>query len=182
MADNIIVPGLGAVIATDQATDATLGTAQFQYIKIADGTLGGTTKAAVGAAGLKVDPSGATAPVSLVAATSGGLTTYKLISAATTNATSVATGARQLYNIQAFNRGAPDAYLKLYNLAVAPTVGTSVPLNVWLIPVGGPMLVLEFTNGIVLGAGLAISIQGGFADADTTAVAVGEIVLNLQYK
>lgn len=44
MADDVTLPGTGAVIATDEATDPTLGTAQFQYVKLAGGALGDTTK------------------------------------------------------------------------------------------------------------------------------------------
>lgn len=44
MADTITLPGTGAVIATDEAVDGTLGTVQFQYVKIVDGDLGSTTK------------------------------------------------------------------------------------------------------------------------------------------
>jgi len=60
VADNVpVTPGSGANIATDQ-----LATGEHvQYVKLMDGTLDGTTKAAVGAAGLKVDASGAAVPV-----------------------------------------------------------------------------------------------------------------------
>jgi hypothetical protein len=65
MADNVaITPGLGNIVAADEVIDGTLGTVKVQYVKIMDGTLDGTTKAAVGAAGVKVDGSGATQPVS----------------------------------------------------------------------------------------------------------------------
>jgi len=43
--------------------DAALGTVKAQFVKIMDGTLDGTAKAAVGAAGLKVDASGAAVPI-----------------------------------------------------------------------------------------------------------------------
>jgi hypothetical protein len=59
MAQNVTLPGAGAAIAADLITgDASLGTADVQFVKIMDGTIGGTAKAAVGANGLKVDPSG----------------------------------------------------------------------------------------------------------------------------
>jgi hypothetical protein len=65
MADNVaITAGSGTTIAADELTDGTLGTVKVQYVKLMDGTLDGTTKAAVGANGLKVDGSGATQPVS----------------------------------------------------------------------------------------------------------------------
>ena len=44
-------------------TDATLGTVQVQYVKIMDGTLDGTSKAAVGASGLRVNIGSDSVPV-----------------------------------------------------------------------------------------------------------------------
>jgi phage protein U len=64
MADNVTLPGTGATIGCDQVTDGTLGSVQVQFVKIMDGTLDGTNKAAVGANGLKVDGSAVTQPVS----------------------------------------------------------------------------------------------------------------------
>jgi len=54
VADNVpVTPGSGATIATDQ-----LATGEHvQFVKLMDGTLDGTSKAAVGANGLKVDGS-----------------------------------------------------------------------------------------------------------------------------
>jgi hypothetical protein len=56
MADNVaITSGSGTTIAADEVTDGTLGSCKVQYVKLMDGTLDGTTKAAIGASGLKVD-------------------------------------------------------------------------------------------------------------------------------
>ena len=56
MADNSQrTPGTGEAIATDEVTDGTLGSCKVQFVKLMDGTLDGTTKAAVGANGLSVD-------------------------------------------------------------------------------------------------------------------------------
>lgn len=64
MADNVaITAGAGTTIAADEVVDGTLGTVKVQFVKIMDATLDGTSKAAVGANGLKVDASGATVPV-----------------------------------------------------------------------------------------------------------------------
>jgi hypothetical protein len=51
MADNVTLPGSGAVVATDEVTDGTLGTVQVQYMKLMDGTLNSTNKAFVNSAG-----------------------------------------------------------------------------------------------------------------------------------
>jgi hypothetical protein len=66
MADNIdVTPGTGKTVLADEVTDGVMGTGIAQMVKIMDGTLGGTDKAVVSAAGaLKVDGSGVTQPVS----------------------------------------------------------------------------------------------------------------------
>ncbi len=65
MSDNVnVTPGSGNVVAADEVVDGTLGTVKVQYVKLMDGTLDGTTKASVGANGLKVDGSAVTQPVS----------------------------------------------------------------------------------------------------------------------
>lgn len=56
MADNVaITAGSGTTVAADEVTDGTLGSCKVQYVKLMDGTLDGTTKAAIGANGLAVD-------------------------------------------------------------------------------------------------------------------------------
>jgi hypothetical protein len=64
MSDNVAVtPGSGKTVLADEVTDGTLGTGVVQMIKIMDGTLDGTTKAAVGARGLAVDIGAAAAAI-----------------------------------------------------------------------------------------------------------------------
>lgn len=56
MADNVaITAGSGTTVAADEVADGTLGTVKVQYVKLMDGTLDGTTKAAVGANGIAAD-------------------------------------------------------------------------------------------------------------------------------
>jgi len=75
MADNVTLPGSGAVIATDEVVDGTLGTVQVQYTKLMDGTLGSTNKAVVNSAGsLNVVDPDTTATGSLTSTTSVTLT------------------------------------------------------------------------------------------------------------
>jgi hypothetical protein len=141
---------------------------------------------------LKVDGSAVTQPVSgtvkanVEPETAGGLTIgpasgAKLISAATTNATSVKASAGQVYGWYIYNANAAVRYLKLYNKASSPTVGTDVPVMVIPIPPGAAANV-EFTNGIAFGTGIALALTTGVADADTGAVAANEIVVNLLFK
>lgn len=54
MADNVTLNTMsgGNTVAADEVVDATLGTVKVQYVKIMDGTLDGSAKAAVSSAGL----------------------------------------------------------------------------------------------------------------------------------
>ncbi len=51
MSDNVTLPGTGAVIATDEVTDSTLGTVEVQFVKLMDGTLDSTNKLVVNSDG-----------------------------------------------------------------------------------------------------------------------------------
>lgn len=119
--------------------------------------------------------------VNLQAATSGGWTTGRLISAATTNATSLKGSAGQLGGWYIFNANAATRYVKFYNKATAPTVGTDTPVWVIAVPAGGAAN-MEFTNGLAFSTGIAYATTTGIADSDNTAVAANDLVINLAYK
>ena len=113
--------------------------------------------------------------------TTGGATPFTLISAATTNATSVKASAGTIYGIQASNTGAAIAFLKIYNLATAPTVGTSVAVKTLPLPVGGGIVLSSNDIGVAYGTGIAIAVTGLAATADVTAVALNQVVVNIDY-
>lgn len=125
-----------------------------------------------------------TGVVSLVPATSGGLTISRTLSAASTNATSVKGSAGQVYAIYVINTNASVRYLKLYNKASSPTVGTDTP--VLTLPISGSTtgggFVFSTDVGIAFGTGIALALTTGVADNDTGSVAANEIVVNLLYK
>lgn len=107
-------------------------------------------------------------------------TPYILNSAATTNGALVITGTSGLQGLYATNTGATDAFIKLYNKATAPTVGTDVPVMIVPVPaaVSGRPGVAQISpgfSGYRFALGLGIAITGGAADADTTAVAAGQV-------
>lgn len=115
--------------------------------------------------------------------TAGGATPYKLNSAASTNATSVKASAGQIYSIACMNTNASARYLKLYNKASAPTVGTDTPVQVYTIPgnTAGSGMTITFPVGLSFGTGIAFALTTGAADSDTGAVAANEIIVNLSY-
>ncbi len=101
-------------------------------------------------------------------------------SAASTNGQLVLTGTSGLQALFASNTGAAAAYVKLYNKATAPTVGTDVPAMLIPVPAAaaGVPGVVEITpgfNGYRFALGLGLAITGGAADSDTTAVAAGQV-------
>lgn len=102
-------------------------------------------------------------------------TANNLNSAATTNPTAIKTSAGTLYNIGASNTGAAAAYVKLYNKASAPTVGTDTPVLTLVVPAGGSATFGLGTLGHRFTTGIGMAITNLAADSDTTAVAAGQV-------
>lgn len=104
----------------------------------------------------------------------------RIMSAATTNATSVKASAGRVYGFKFTNTSAALKYVKLYNKASAPTVGTDVPVETIAVPAGA---FIEHVNpfGVSYATGIALAITGAAADADTTAVAANDIIGDLIY-
>lgn len=107
-------------------------------------------------------------------------TPYKIVSAATTNATSVKGSPAQLYSVVATNTNAAVRYLKLYDKASAPTVGTDTPKQVYALPPARGVAI-AFSVPLEFSLGIAFALTTGSADSDTAAVALGEIIVNLGY-
>lgn len=108
-------------------------------------------------------------------------TTTNVNSAASTNATSVKTSAGTVYSIVASNINAAIRYLKLYNKASAPTVGTDVPVLTMAIPATGVLNLPLGALGKRFSTGIAFAITAAAADSDTTAVAANEIKVSIDY-
>lgn len=122
--------------------------------------------------------------ISRVSSVAGGfaLATRLLSAAATTNGTLVKSSAGRVYKVQGYNASTSVRYLKLYNKASAPTVGTDTPvITLALQPSHG--FVLDFGNiGYSFAAGIGYGLTGSFADNDTTALTAGDIVgMNVFY-
>jgi hypothetical protein len=120
-------------------------------------------------------------PVTDGPVTSGGLSISSLVSAASTNATVAKASAGQLYGYSVFNAGDEPVYLKLYNQATTPTVGTDTPVVRLLVPAGSGAN-LHLDKGVAFATGIAFALTAGLADADATAVAAAEVLVNLFYK
>lgn len=108
-------------------------------------------------------------------------TTSTVNSAASTNATSVKASAGTVWSIVASNINAAARFLKIYNKASAPTVGTDVPVLTIAIPPGGVVQIDGGSNGIRLATGIAFAITTAAADSDTGAVAANEVKVVTSY-
>lgn len=125
-----------------------------------------------------------TVPVAIQSDSSVGATPYHLVSAGTTNATSVKGSAGIVYGIQLTNTNAAARYVKFYNKASAPTVGTDVPVKTLLIPgsaAGAGNNVPITHRGIAFSTGIAFAIVANMVDNDTTTISAGDVCVDLDY-
>ena len=119
-----------------------------------------------------------------VRATSGGLASISrlLSSAASTNATVVKGSAGRAYKIRGYNAAAAVRYLKLYNKATAPTVGTDTPVATIALK---PSDIFDIDFGLLgeyFGTGIGYALTTGAPDADTGALTAGDVLgMNIWY-
>lgn len=155
MADNVSIPGLGILAASDDD-----GTAQHQSIKVMAGANGTFRR------WLAFESS-----------------MFHLVGANSTNQTNVKASAGWVTAIQCGNINAAVRYLKFHNTAGTPTAGAGV-VYVCPIPGGAtsPGVNISFgDNPLYFSTGIAISLVTGITDADATAVAASEQNINIAY-
>jgi hypothetical protein len=147
---------------------------------------------------LKVDPSAVTSPVSLASLpalatgsnlvgrvnlepeTTGGLSIFHLVSAATTNATNVKASAGQVYGWYIYNSNAAARKVAFHNTAGTPTAGASVSYAIVIPPSSAANV--EYTTGIAFATGIAITTVTDLTDAGATAVAASDLIINVFFK
>ena len=96
-------------------------------------------------------------------------------SAATTNATLAKNSAGDLKKITGLKATAVNCFLKIYNKASAPTVGTDTP--VFTLPLmASSAFNFDFGDGYYFSTGIAWAITLLSTDADTTAIAAGDVL------
>lgn len=114
-------------------------------------------------------------------ASDNSITVTKVICAASTNATSVKASAGKMYYLTAFNSDTVGYWVKLYNKASAPTVGTDVPVVAMYAPPGGGFVIPQVL-GAYFSTGIALATTLLATDADTTAVTnANKLVINMRY-
>lgn len=148
-----------------------VGSVKYPRVKLAHGVDGAASDASA------TEP----LPVKLEPYASGGCSNHRTISAATTNGTNVKASAGKIYGIKVSNANAAARFLKLYDKATAPTVGTDTPIATYYLK-AGELTIIEFPTGKVFSTGIGFGLTGAVGDADTTAVSANEHVVNIEYK
>ena len=111
----------------------------------------------------------------------GFSTFFTLVSAAGTNATSVKASGGTIGTCVLTNTTALPKYVKLFNKASSPTVGTDTPVIQFPIGANSTLDVSSSFAGMRLSSGIALATTGGSALLDNTSVAAGDILVNMTY-
>ena len=187
----------GAVVTTISGaglwTTPTL--AEFFRLRCSTAVTSGTTTFALAAMstaeGLPNAPSPAAAGGNLIGGVAltpsltpaSGTTAFKLLAAASTNATLIKGGAGKVLAGILQNASAAVKYVKIFNKVTAPVPGTDVPIFTVMLAANATIAMSDIIGpaGHTFSAGIGISVVGGQADTDTTVVAAGDVVVNLTY-
>ena len=130
---------------------------------------------------LIIDTNGDTVPMGAAEAGQATTTSRIVSAAASTNGTSAKASAGTLYAVKGYNASASARYLKFYNKASAPTVGTDTPvLTIYLPPTTA--FALDWPVGRLFATGIAYALTTGSADNDTGALTAADVLaLNVEY-
>lgn len=107
----------------------------------------------------------------------GGTGPFAYVSTAGTNAQLPRGYAATLVTLAAYNHGATDAYIKLYNKSSAVVVGTDSPVLVLRLPPNSEKVWDFGRYGIRFGSGFGYAITGADDPLDTTAIVAGQVRL-----
>ena len=113
------------------------------------------------------------------ATATGAASGTHIVSAATTNATVVKNAAGRCIGWSFGNTNAAWRYVKLHNQTTTPTAGSGVVRTIAIPPNGVSNIHLD--GGIAFTTGIGLTIVTGSADADATAVGVGDVVGDLYF-
>jgi len=113
-----------------------------------------------------------------LASTASGVQRYDFRAAASTNATVIKASAGRLFGVKVFNYAAGARFIRFYDKATAPTVGTDVPflmLNVGAGAVGVNSIEMA-VHGMPFLNGIAISVTAAQALLDATACSADDVL------
>lgn len=104
-------------------------------------------------------------------------TAASVITTASTNVAVVKSTVGTLFNVSASNPTATPAFVKLYNKATSPTVGTDIPVITVPIPANSAVSFDLGSLGARFSSGIGRAVTGAIAATDTTNAVVGVQVL-----
>jgi hypothetical protein len=116
-----------------------------------------------------------------VSTAQGFATYFTLVSAAGTNATSVKASAGTIGTCVLTNTTASLKFVKVFNKASSPTMGTDTPVIQYPISANSTLDVSSAFAGLRLSTGIALATTGGSALLDNTSVAAGDVLVNMTY-
>lgn len=100
-------------------------------------------------------------------------TGYSRVTTASTNAALVSAEATTLTEVTVSNVTATATYVKLYNKATAPTVGTDVPLVTIPCPANATQVLTFGAQGKRFGTGLGVAATAAIGATDSANAVVG---------
>jgi len=103
-------------------------------------------------------------------------TPYNLVTTASTNGANIKATNANLFEVSVSNPTATPVYVKFYNKATAPTVGTDVPIITIVAPANATTPLNFGILGKRFSSGLGIAVTGGIASTDTSNAVAGVIV------
>jgi hypothetical protein len=110
----------------------------------------------------------------------GGATTFKRVATADTNAAVIKGSAGKVYSVVANNQNAAVRYLKLYNKATAPSVGTDTPVLTLALQIASTQS-FHWPKGLDFPTGIGMALTTEATDAGSTGVSADEHVVNVAY-
>lgn len=128
-----------------------------------------------------VQSTGGAQAVAVVPGTTGGLLTRKVIATADTNAAVVKGSAGQVFGVELANNAAYAVFVKFFNKATLPTVGTDVPVWTIQVPAGG-RAEINRPAGVSFAAGIGMCAVKLVADNDVTPLVAADVVGSVHYK
>jgi hypothetical protein len=110
-----------------------------------------------------------------------GLTPFAVVWPGNTTPQQVGAGAGQVCGWSLFNAATAARYVRFFDSATAPTMGTSVPAFTVALPAGAGANVLG-SPGVQFNAGVWVSVTTGVVPTDNTAPAANDVVMSLFHK
>ncbi|MGK4001456.1 hypothetical protein WMF31_02440 [Sorangium sp. So ce1036] len=182
MSDNITLPeGAGTILATDEILGVHVLRAKVQTG--VDGTAVDVSQddpLPVGLVGALPAGTNTVGAVHVTPATAGGLSIYRNVGLSTTGQ-NVKSSPGQVFGWHLANWSSSDAFVKLYDTAGAPTVGTTQPALTLMVP-AGQVVSAEHTNGIAFTNGIGIGASAAASDNNTSTPGPNTIIVNVFYK